>query len=122
MEDAEAAQKEADRVRQATTRVLGEAEAEHGRLAGEHSTLKEEIARTERLRGELRSGIPAQVLALYERLRGRMPDGVAAAAVIQGKCEGCHTSLPSAEIQRARRTEGVEQCSVCGRMLHVPHG
>ena len=66
--------------------------------------------------------VPAPDRAQYDRLRARMPDGMAVAPVIQGRCEGCRTTLPSAEVQQARRAEELVYCSRCGRILHVPVG
>lgn len=122
MEATEAARVERERIREATARVLDELAAQRQRLGAEREQLLADRTQRQVQRAQLAASIDAPALALYERLRQRMPDGIAVAEVIQSHCEGCRTSLPSAEIQRARRTEGAVQCSECQRILHVPLG
>jgi predicted nucleic acid-binding Zn-ribbon protein len=122
MEAAEQALAERERVRAATERVLSEVAEERRRLAAEREQHTAQLERLEAERRRLAGGLDAPALALYDRLRQRLPDGIAVAEVVQNRCEGCRTALPSAEIQRARRSEAAVQCSVCGRILHVPHG
>ncbi len=122
MEAAEQALAERQRVRAATEHVLAEVAEERRRLAAEREQYTAQLEHLEAERGRLAGALDAPSLALYDRLRQRMPDGIAVAEVVQNRCEGCRTTLPSAEIQRARRSEAPAQCSTCGRILHVPHG
>jgi uncharacterized protein len=61
----------------------------------------------------------ADLLALYERLRKQMLGGVAAAALIDGTCQGCHMRLPSQEYERVRDATGLVRCDECGRILVI---
>src|SRR5437773_1676002 len=96
--------------------------ADHAKLAAEREQVHSQLQARETQRAALVAKIDAGSLALYERLRQRMPDGIAAAEVVQNRCEGCRTTLPSAEVQRARRSETLVQCMACGRIIHVPLG
>ena len=122
MEASEQAQTEVERVKAAVRRVLGEVSADHAKLAAEREAARSQLQAREAQRAALLAKIDAGSLALYERLRQRMPDGIAAAEVVQNRCEGCRTTLPSAEVQRARRSAALVQCMACGRILHVPLG
>ncbi|MDQ3703495.1 MAG: C4-type zinc ribbon domain-containing protein [Chloroflexota bacterium] len=120
MDASEAARKEVARVKGATERVLGVAATRLEQVGAERTQLQAQIERDTARRAQLVAGIDATSLAQYERLRQRTSDGVAVVTVTQGRCEGCRTTLPSVEVQRARGTEGLVFCSVCGRILHVP--
>lgn len=122
MEAAEAARVEVERIRTRVAEVLGDMSASHARLGEERTQVVSDLERRGSERTRLVAAIGAAEVALYDRLRQRMPDGVAVAEVVQGHCEGCRTALPSAEIQRARRSEAPAQCSVCNRILYVPVG
>jgi uncharacterized protein len=120
MDATEAARKEADRIRATAQRVLGDAATRLQQLEAERARLAAQLERATTERRAAAAAAPAADVAQYERLRSRLPDGVAVAEVVQGRCEGCRTTLPSAEVQRARRVEDLVFCSVCGRILHVP--
>jgi hypothetical protein len=73
-------------------------------------------------RAERETWVPkfeADLLGLYERLRGQMLGGVAAAALVDGTCQGCHMRLPSQEYERVRDSTGLVRCDECGRILVV---
>ena len=120
MDATEGARKEVQRIKTAAERVLGEAATRHDRLQRERDQQAQELERVTAQRGAVGATVAAPDGAQYDRLRARMPDGVAVAPVIQGRCEGCRTALPSAEVQQARRAEELVFCSRCGRILHVP--
>jgi predicted nucleic acid-binding Zn-ribbon protein len=122
MDGSEAARVELERVKAAVQRVLGVDSADHAKLAVEREQVRSQLQTRQAQRVALAAKIDAGSLAIYERLRQRMPDGIAAAEVVQNRCEGCRTTLPSAEVQRARRSAAPVQCSACGRILHVPLG
>jgi predicted nucleic acid-binding Zn-ribbon protein len=116
--------------------VLEPLDAELARVAGEAEGLEAQAARTREsiraaeesidseiaVEAEARSALVAQVpgdLAdRYERLRRRL-GGVGAARLVNGSCQGCHLSLPSAELERVRRAPpgSVQICEQCGRIL-----
>jgi uncharacterized protein len=120
MDATEGARKEVQRIKTAAERVLGEAAARQQRLQREQAQQAQELERLTAQREAVAATVAAPDRAQYDRLRARMPDGVAVAPVIQGRCEGCRTALPSAEVQQARRAEDLVLCSRCGRILHVP--
>jgi uncharacterized protein len=122
MDATEGARKEVQRIKTAAERVLGEAATRQQRLQREREQQAQELQRVSAQRETVAGTVPAPDRAQYDRLRARMPDGMAVAPVIQGRCEGCRTTLPSAEVQQARRAEELVYCSRCGRILHVPVG
>ncbi len=122
MEAAEQARAEVDRIKKAVARVLGDLSTDQQRLAGDRERAQGQLAAKQAERSEVAAKLSPQSLALYDRLRQRMPDGIAAAEVTQNRCEGCRTTLPSAEIQHARNSDALSQCSACGRIIHVPLG
>ena len=65
----------------------------------------------------LRSGLPADLLALYDKLREQ--HGVGAARLHRGRCEGCQLELTRADIDRIRASaeDAVVQCEECRRIL-----
>jgi len=64
------------------------------------------------------AGIPEDLLSQYELLRAR-ESGVGAARLVNGRCSGCHLTLPATELDRLRRegADTVVLCDQCGRIL-----
>ena len=69
-------------------------------------------------RDRLRATVNADLLALYDRLRRSM-GGVAAAPLVQRRCEGCRLELNGADIRQIKATapEEVLRCPECNRIL-----
>ena len=122
MDATEAAQKELDRIKKVAERVLGGAASRLLEVAAGRAQTQSLLERTIAQRAQAVAAVAPADLAQYDRLRVRTGDGIAVVPVVQGRCEGCRTTLPSAEVQRARRTEGLIFCSACGRILNVPPG
>ena len=123
MDATEGARKEVQRIKTAAERVLGE--RGHPRTngcSGSGSSRRRSCSASPPSGRRSPRRCRRRMRAQYDRLRARMPDGMAVAPVIQGRCEGCRTTLPSAEVQQARRAEELVYCSRCGRILHVPVG
>jgi uncharacterized protein len=61
---------------------------------------------------------PADLVSLYERLRVQHA-GVGAAALRRGRCEGCHLSLNTVDLNaiRAAAADEVLRCEECRRIL-----
>jgi predicted nucleic acid-binding Zn-ribbon protein len=61
--------------------------------------------------------IPDDLLALYEKLRGQF--GVGAAALLRGRCQGCHLALNTTDLNRIRAAapDEVVRCEECRRIL-----
>ena len=72
--------------------------------------------RVQRYAIELTAGIDPELLELYEDLRPQKK-GVAAVALVDGVCQGCHEKLSSVELDRVKRTEGIARCEYCRRIL-----
>lgn len=67
---------------------------------------------------ELRSKIPAQILAHYDRLVARGKKGV---AVVRNQvCTGCHMRLPIGTINTLMQGNDIQVCDSCGRYLYLP--
>lgn len=62
--------------------------------------------------------VPEELRSLYEKLRGQH-DGVGAAALVNGRCEGCHLALNPGELNRVRfaADDEVLRCEECRRIL-----
>jgi predicted nucleic acid-binding Zn-ribbon protein len=69
-------------------------------------------------RSALAAGVADELLAEYERLRATL-GGVGAARLVGNRCEGCHLTLPSVEIDRIRHLppDALVHCDECGRLL-----
>jgi uncharacterized protein len=89
------------------------------------SAAADEIERLEtelKERGEARAAVvetvDAEFLELYEELRPQKK-GVAAVALIDGVCQGCHEQLSSVHVDRLKRVEGPKRCEHCRRILVI---
>jgi uncharacterized protein len=69
-------------------------------------------------RGAVLADEPADLVDLYERLRVQH-GGVGAAALRRGRCEGCHLSLNTVDLNaiRAADADEVLRCEECRRIL-----
>jgi uncharacterized protein len=69
-------------------------------------------------RARAATGLPDDLMALYGKLRADQ-GGIGAAALWQGKCQGCRLQLTPMEIARVRNAPGEEvlRCEECRRIL-----
>jgi uncharacterized protein len=69
-------------------------------------------------RAGIAAGEPADLLALYDKLRTQH-GGIGAAALRRGRCEGCHLSLNTVDLNRIRSAapDEVLRCEECRRIL-----
>jgi uncharacterized protein len=95
--------------------ALADATARRDVVLGE---LGEQARKAESRRAEVAAQEPAELLALYDRLRVQH-DGVGAAALRRGRCEGCHLSLNTVDLNaiRAAAPDEVLRCEECRRIL-----
>lgn len=91
--------------------VEGTAVEELGRLTTERKERSE-------ARAALAATIDTELLELYEDLRPQKK-GVAAVALIDGVCQGCHEQLSSVEIDRLKKTKDTKRCEHCRRILVI---
>jgi uncharacterized protein len=68
-------------------------------------------------RAEVVADIPADLLTLYDKIRAS--SGVGAAMLSRGRCEGCHLSLNTVDINAIKATppDEVVRCEECRRIL-----
>jgi hypothetical protein len=97
-------------------------DADAGRL---QEAVSQEVARIdqaivveEAARAEQAIRLPADLADRYEKLRSHL-GGVGAARLVGDRCDGCHLTLPSKEVERIRRLPADEfaTCDQCGRIL-----
>lgn len=62
--------------------------------------------------------LSADILSRYDVLLDSK-DGTAVAMVERGMCQGCRLTLSTMELQRARSSQVIVQCSSCRRILYV---
>jgi hypothetical protein len=97
-----------------------EAEAEQLRqaIAAQTKEIDAELAVEVDARTAAAVSIPEGLLSQYERLRAT-EGGVGAARLVNGRCSGCHLTLPATELDRIRRErpDTVVLCDQCGRIL-----
>ena len=67
-------------------------------------------------RQELAQQISSEALNLYEQIK--LIKGQAIAKVEQGRCQGCHITLPTSQWQKAKAGDLVH-CNSCNRILYV---
>jgi predicted nucleic acid-binding Zn-ribbon protein len=93
--------------------------AEVGSVAADElDRLKAEIEERSEARAALAGTVDAGYLELYEDLRPQKK-GVAAVALIDGVCQGCHEQLSSVYVDRLKRVEGPKRCEHCRRILVI---
>ncbi len=104
---------------QAAAAVL---DADRERLRASIAVAEKEIVATiaaeEALRAESAAGLPGDLAERYEVLRTRL-GGVGAARLVGDRCDGCHLTLPSVDVERIRNLppEVVATCPQCDRIL-----
>jgi predicted nucleic acid-binding Zn-ribbon protein len=87
-------------------------------IAEATGTIDAELAAELEARTSAAEAISEELLSQYERLRTKL-DGVGAARLVNGRCTGCHLSLPATEVDRIKREppDAVVLCDQCGRIL-----
>lgn len=86
--------------------------------ADELERLGTELKERSEARAALAETVDAEYLELYEDLRPQKK-GVAAVALIDGVCQGCHEQLSSVYVDRLKRVEGPKRCEHCRRILVI---
>jgi len=109
--------------------ALAEHEAQAVALDADEARLVAAIAEAEvELRASVESvataraaraeGLPAELAERYERLRAHL-GGVGAARLVGDRCDGCHLTLSSVEVERMRQLpeDTFATCPQCDRIL-----
>jgi len=79
--------------------------------------IDEQAGKASEQRAAIAAEVPADLLKLYEQIRDAR--GVGAAALRAGRCEGCHLSLNTVDLNqiRASAPDEVLRCEECRRIL-----
>jgi predicted nucleic acid-binding Zn-ribbon protein len=86
--------------------------------ADELERLRTDLKERSEARAALAETVDPEYLELYEELRPQKK-GVAAVALIDGVCQGCHEQLSSVYVDRLKRVEGPKRCEHCRRILVI---
>ncbi len=120
LEEIDQAETEIAKNRSAHERIAAEMKALEQSLTAAEQAIDAERARLdEERRGKVES-VPSEILVTYEKLRTRERlVGRAAAAIVEGGCEGCHMKLPVLEYNRmkSKPEDALLLCIHCGRIL-----
>lgn len=120
LEEIDRAETEIAENRSARDRITAEMKALEQSLAAAEQAIDAERAKLGLARSGLAAGMPSEILVAYERLRTRERlVGRAAAAIVEGGCEGCHMKLPVLEYNRmkSKPEDALLLCVHCGRIL-----
>jgi uncharacterized protein len=79
--------------------------------------IDEQTAKASDQRADVAAEVPADLIKLYEQIRDSR--GVGAAALRAGRCEGCHLTLNTVDLNqiRASAPDEVLRCEECRRIL-----
>ena len=118
MERTEAAQSRRDAAAAEAEKVAAETSAVTARRDTAFAEIGGQEGAAAASRGEVASGVPAELLALYDKVRAQV-GGSAAALLRRGECEGCHVSLSTVELNevRASAPDEVVRHEECRRIL-----
>jgi predicted nucleic acid-binding Zn-ribbon protein len=95
----------------------GETAAVTARRDAAVEEIDEQAGKASDQRSRVAAEVPADLLALYEQIRDSR--GVGAAALRAGRCEGCHLTLNTVDLNqiRASAPDEVVRCEECRRIL-----
>lgn len=87
-------------------------------VAAAEQELRAELVDEQALREAAAAALPAELNQRYESIRSRR-DGVGVARLVGERCEGCHLSLPSVDVERIRNLppDQFATCPQCDRIL-----
>lgn len=87
-------------------------------IAETQASIDAELALETAARDAAAVGLPGSLSTLYEQLRAKL-GGIGAARLSNGRCTGCHLTLPATELDRIRREppDTLIRCDQCGRVL-----
>lgn len=87
-------------------------------VAENQASIDAELALEVAARDSAAVRLPGTLFTLYEQLRAKL-GGIGAARLVNGRCSGCHLTLPATELDRIRRepAETLIRCDQCSRVL-----
>ena len=118
MERRESAQSRQAAIAAERTEIAADAAAAQERRDAALAEIGEQAGKATDRRVAVVADEPADLIDLYERLRASH-NGVGAAALRRGRCEGCHLSLNTVDLNdiRAAAPDEVLRCEECRRIL-----
>jgi predicted nucleic acid-binding Zn-ribbon protein len=118
MQDREPLDAEVAKVQEQRAALQDEAEQLRQAIAAQTQEIEAELATELEARAAAAAGVPDDLLSQYERLRTNQ-GGIGAARLVNGRCSGCHLTLPATELDRIRHEspDTVVLCDQCGRIL-----
>jgi uncharacterized protein len=118
MERREGAQSRQAAVTAERTEIAADAAAAQERRDAALAEIGEQAGKAADRRVAVVADEPADLIDLYERLRASH-NGVGAAALRRGRCEGCHLSINTVDLNdiRAAAQDEVLRCEECRRIL-----
>ncbi len=107
-----------DEDRAASASLTVESDRLTSSIAQSEAEIDAAIAVEAEARDRLFPQLPPELAARYELLRSRL-GGVGAARLVGDRCDGCHLTLPSVDVERIRRLPPDEfaTCPQCDRIL-----
>ena len=87
-------------------------------LKNEESQFSNKVDILQERRDTISMNHESKTLFIYESVR-KNKDGEAISKVKQGMCQGCRLTLPHSELQQAKNSNRITQCSSCNRILYV---
>jgi predicted nucleic acid-binding Zn-ribbon protein len=116
MEQREGLEAEATRAQERSTELRARVAQVGADGEAELAEVRAEIDARSSERRVLAEALDPELLELYEDLRPQKK-GVAAAALLDGVCQGCHETLSAVELDHVKHAEGVARCEHCRRIL-----
>ena len=118
MQDREPLDGEFSNLSEQSSGLEAEAEQLRGTIATETKEIDAELATELEARAAAAAAIPDDLMSQYERLRATQ-GGVGAARLVNGRCSGCHLTLPATELDRLKHqnADTLVLCDQCGRIL-----
>lgn len=114
----EPVQADLDALASEAARVEEERDGARVLLTAAEAELTVELEQVMAERGKAAEGLPESLLTEYEAIRKRL-GGVGAAALTGNRCDGCHLTMGSAEVEQIKKAapDEVVHCEECGRIL-----
>lgn len=95
--------------------MLKDAESDEYKKLG-FETKEDSLAKLKKMRDEIASSIPRQVLKRYEKLKKKYGRGIA--PIVNNVCTNCFMQLPTENDSRTDKNEKVEFCPNCGIIIY----
>lgn len=117
MEGIEAKQKEVAQAKARATEAERVFAQEKQRLEASVAGLQSELAQLEQKQRDVASQLDRALLARYNKLKATRKE-LALAPVRDGTCSGCRLQLPPQLVAEVKRSEELQTCSYCHRILY----